>query len=86
MAWEDRSERIDHGAAVFVWEQIANDIAADIASGSLPAGSRLPSEQALSEVYGVARNTIRRAIAELVARSLVAVLHGRGTFVVEQSS
>jgi GntR family transcriptional regulator len=84
VSWDDRAERIDHDAAKFVWLQIADDIAADIASGVLPVGSRLPSEVALAEVYGVARNTVRRAIAELVERGLITVLHGRGTFVVEQ--
>jgi DNA-binding transcriptional regulator YhcF (GntR family) len=44
--------------------------------------SRLPSEQALGdEVYGVARATVRRAIASLVEQGLVVVVHGRGTFV-----
>lgn len=82
MAWDDRRDRVDHDAARFVWQQIADDIAADIASEVLPSGQRLPSEQALAEVYGVARGTVRRAVGELVERGLVVVLHGRGTFVV----
>lgn len=80
MSWEDRSGRLDHNEPRFVWQQIADDLAADIESGALPAGSRLPSEAALAEVYGVARGTIRRAIADLVERGLLVVLHGRGTF------
>ncbi|MFL6123732.1 GntR family transcriptional regulator [Actinophytocola sp.] len=82
MAWGNRADRIDHEGPRFVWQQIADDIAADIDSGALPANSRLPSEQALGdEVYGVARATVRRAIASLVEQGLVVVVHGRGTFV-----
>jgi GntR family transcriptional regulator len=47
-----------------------------------PVDSRLPSEQALAEeVYGVARATVRRAIASPVEKGLLVVLHGRGTYV-----
>jgi len=82
MAWDNRADRIDHEGPRFVWQQIADDIAADIRSGVLPANSRLPSEQTLGdEVYGVARATVRRAIASLVEDGLLVVLHGRGTFV-----
>jgi DNA-binding GntR family transcriptional regulator len=82
MAWGNRADRIDHDGPQFVWQQIADDIAADIRSGVLPANSRLPSEQALAaEVYGVARATVRRAIASLVEEGLLVVVHGRGTFV-----
>ncbi|MGD0706158.1 MAG: GntR family transcriptional regulator [Trebonia sp.] len=36
--------------------------------------------------YGVSRDTIRRAIQELVSEGRLVVLHGRGTFVVQQES
>jgi DNA-binding GntR family transcriptional regulator len=78
MDWGDRAGRIDHDGARFVWEQIAEDIAADIASGELVGGARLPSEQAL------ARATVRRAIASLVDRDVLVVRHGRGTFVAKR--
>ena len=82
MGWGNRADQIDHEGPRFVWQQIADDIAADIRSGALPANSRLPSEQALAdEVYGVARATVRRAIASLVEQDLLVVVHGRGTFV-----
>lgn len=82
MAWGNRADRIDHEGPRFVWQQIADDIAADIRSGALPASSRLPSEQALAdEVYGVARATIRRAIASLTGEGVLVVMHGRGTYV-----
>ncbi|WP_209648130.1 GntR family transcriptional regulator [Kibdelosporangium banguiense] len=65
-----------------MWQQVADDIAADVESGVLPSGSRLPSEQVLADdVYGVSRPTVRRAIAALVERGMLTVVHGRGTFV-----
>lgn len=82
MTWGNRADRIEHEGPRFVWQQIADDIAADIHSGALPVNSRLPSEQALAdEVYGVARATVRRAIASLVEEGLLVVMHGRGTYV-----
>jgi len=84
MGWGDRSGRIEHGGPALVWEQVRDDLAADIASGDQPVGSRLPSEQALAEVYGVSRPTVRRAIAALVERGMLTVVHGRGTFVIER--
>lgn len=84
MAWGNRADRIDHEGPRFVWQQIADDIAADVRSGVLPVNSRIPSEQALADdVYGVARATVRRAIASLVEEGLLLVVHGRGTFVAE---
>lgn len=84
MAWEDRSGRIDKDGPKLVRDQVADDIAADIEAGTLRAGARLPSEPELAEVYGVARITVRAAIAQLVERGLVVVVHGRGTFVAER--
>nr|WP_042182841.1 GntR family transcriptional regulator [Kibdelosporangium sp. MJ126-NF4]CEL15076.1 Transcriptional regulator, GntR family [Kibdelosporangium sp. MJ126-NF4] len=82
MAWEDRRDRIDRDGPALVWQQIADDIVADIDSGVLPPGARLPSEQALADdVYGASRPTIRRAISALVEQQRLTVVHGRGTFV-----
>jgi GntR family transcriptional regulator len=84
MAWEDRSGRIDHSGPELLWQQVADDIRSDIGSGALAAGAKLPSEPELSEIYGVARVTIRRAIIELRAEALLTVTHGRGTFVTKR--
>jgi DNA-binding GntR family transcriptional regulator len=81
MAWEDRSGRIDHGGPELLWRQVADDIRADIASGALPPGAKLPSEHELGDIYSVARVTVRRAIIELRGEGMLTVTHGRGTFV-----
>jgi GntR family transcriptional regulator len=61
--------------------RVANDIAARIKSGELAPGTRLRSELDLSERYGVAYQTIRRAMKVLRERGLIVSIQGRGTFV-----
>lgn len=51
----------------------------------LAADARLPSELELADQYGVSRDTIRRAIQQLVNEGRVVVLHGRGTWVTDAS-
>jgi DNA-binding GntR family transcriptional regulator len=80
MALEDRSSRIDHDRPI--WQQVAGDIEADIRSGALAPGARLPAEDDLVIMYGVARNTVRRAIEGLRERGLAETFQGRGTYVV----
>ena len=53
--------------------------------GEVAVDDRLPGELELAEQYGVSRDTIRRAIQELVTSGRLVVLHGRGTFVKPQS-
>ncbi|MBV9025295.1 MAG: winged helix-turn-helix transcriptional regulator [Streptomycetaceae bacterium] len=68
----------------YIYEQVADLIAADIASGRLPKGARLPNERDLGKEYGgVAPGTARRAVRELRERGLVVTLPNRGTFVVD---
>ena len=43
-------------------------------------GERLPTERTLCEQYGVARNTLRRALKQLEEQSLIERHIGRGTF------
>jgi len=43
--------------------------------------ARLPPERELASDYGVAYDTVRRAMALLRERSLIITVHGRGTYV-----
>jgi GntR family transcriptional regulator len=82
VAWDDRRNRIERDGPALVWQQVADDIEADIASGALPKNQKLPSEQELADdIYGVSRPTVRRAIAHLVEKGLLTVVRGRGTYV-----
>ncbi|MBB6350913.1 DNA-binding GntR family transcriptional regulator [Nonomuraea muscovyensis] len=62
--------------------RIAEDIRSRIRQGDPPAGALLPSEAVLARTYGVARGTVRQAVAELERVGLVASEAGRGRRVV----
>ena len=66
----------------YVWQEVADAIAAEIRQGRPPVGGRLPNERELAAQHGVALNTVRRAVRELRERGLVATLPNKGTFVV----
>lgn len=52
-----------------------------IRTSGLGVGDRLPPERALAEQLGVARNTIRKSMSQLVAEGTISRHVGRGTFV-----
>lgn len=68
-----------------VYVRVAADIAARIASGELAPGTRLRSERDLADHYGVAYGTMRRAMQHLREQGLIVTIHGRGTFIAQQS-
>jgi len=63
------------------FRQIADQLRQAIQRGDLAPGGRVPSEAELIKHYGVARMTVRQAVAELKAEGLVIAEHGRGVFV-----
>ncbi|MER6491156.1 GntR family transcriptional regulator [Streptomyces griseorubiginosus] len=63
--------------------RIAEDLRRQIETGELHPGDKLPSERALAETYGAARNTAREAIRILAEQGLVTAKHGSGVFVRE---
>jgi len=66
------------------YRAIADQLARDIASGSLAAGARLPTHRALATQIGVTVGTVSRAYAEAERLGLISGEVGRGTFVREQ--
>jgi GntR family transcriptional regulator len=75
---------IDPDAPKLIYEQVADHIAARIASGELGPGAKLPAERDMAVEYHVAYDTIRRATALLRERGLIITIVGRGTFVVPE--
>lgn len=53
----------------------------DIATGALAPGSRMPSERALAEAYGVSRQTVREAVIALEIAGLIEIRGGSGMYV-----
>jgi GntR family transcriptional regulator len=66
-----------------LYAQVESVIIGRISNGSLPPGTRLPSEDDLVQEYAVSRTTIRAAIQSLVQRGLVEIRRGKGTFVTQ---
>jgi len=64
--------------------QLAARLTADITSGKLAPGARLPTEQEMIAATGVSRTVIREAVAALRADRLVVTRQGVGAFVAEQ--
>ncbi|MET3984233.1 winged helix-turn-helix domain-containing protein [Streptomyces sp. PvR034] len=80
------ASEIDHESATPVYQQIAAYVIADIDSGALPVGRRIPSESAMVQRFGVARETARNAVAYLRDRGYVHTVPQRGTFVLDRSA
>ena len=64
------------------YTRLENDLRQDILSNRLAGGEALPTEKELSDRYGISRNTVRHALANLVDEGLLSKVHGSGTFVV----
>lgn len=62
-------------------DRLAVRLAAQIESGVLRAGDRLPTEQQLATVHGVSRTVVREAMHQLKSRALVVVRQGSGVSV-----
>ncbi|MFJ9557890.1 GntR family transcriptional regulator [Nocardiopsis sp. NPDC101807] len=63
------------------YHRIADALRSRIADGDLAPGDAIPSESALGEEFGVARTTVRRALAELASERLVETVPGTGRVV-----
>lgn len=63
--------------------QVEESLAKSMVDGALLQGARLPSEDNLIERYAVSRTTIRTAVQSLIARGLVEIRRGKGTYVTE---
>jgi len=65
-------------------DEFAARLSADITSGRLPPGSRLPTEQEMIAATGVSRTVVREAVAALRAEGLVVTRQGVGAFVTDR--
>ena len=66
------------------YDGIYHSIKKRIEAQEYPYHSLLPSENTLREEYACSRNTVRRALAELVADGYVQTMQGRGVRVIYQ--
>lgn len=66
------------------FESIYKDLKRRIETQEYEYQSLLPSENTMVQIYGCSRNTIRRAVGDLVEEGYVQSLHGKGVRVIYQ--
>lgn len=67
------------------YKEIADSLERDIQDGKFNALKKLPTEDELITQFEVSRNTIRKAITQLVNRGYIYQVQGSGMFLREQS-
>lgn len=72
--------------AELIEKQIERYFMQRILSGEMPAGTRLPSNQALAATWSTSCSTVQRALANLTATGLLERATSRGTFVRSQQN
>ncbi|MFD3560848.1 GntR family transcriptional regulator [Streptomyces sp. NPDC058686] len=72
---------IDHEGPVTPYRQLAGILRARIERGDWQPNRAISSETQLVQQYGLARTTVRRAIAVLIEEGLVFTVPQRGTYV-----
>ncbi len=76
--------RVETSSGMPITRQIAAQIRAQCASGTLKPGDRLPSVRVLAAELAVNQNTILRVYERLTAEGLLERRHGDGTFVADR--
>jgi GntR family transcriptional regulator len=72
---------LNPGSPLPLYQQLAELLSREIASGALGPGGRLPSEPELARRHRIGRPTVRQATELLVQRGLIERRRGSGTFV-----
>lgn len=72
---------INSKSDVPIYRQLSDMIMADIKSGKLVEGTKLPTVRELSDELELAKGTVKRAYDELHKNGMIEMTQGRGTFV-----
>lgn len=76
-----RSIHVDRDGSDPLWVQLKNQFEEAITSGALPEDSRIPSEQALCDMFEVSRPVVRAALSALANEGRVIKQARKGMFV-----
>jgi GntR family transcriptional regulator len=71
-------------SAAPLYVRIQETLRAQIASGRLGVGAKLPSESELAESFATTRMTVRQALAQLTFEGLIVRRMGSGTYVADR--
>ncbi|HTK01833.1 MAG TPA: FadR/GntR family transcriptional regulator [Bordetella sp.] len=85
MALDNKNRRAGSSTAAepTLADQVTQLLARQIRSGIYPVNARLPTEQLMTETYGVSRTVVREAISRLKSEGLVETRQGSGTIVLD---
>ena len=75
---------IDRKSVLPLYYQLKEILKEEIDVGKFKPGERIPSENELSTMLGISRNTSQQAIADLVSEGILYRVQGKGTFVAEK--
>ena len=64
-----------------IYQRLADSLRRSVIDGSLKPGDRAPSDAVLTEQYGLAPGTVRKALDVLVVEGVFERFQGKGTFV-----
>lgn len=73
-------ENRDNKSAKLKYNQIEEELKALILEEKIKPGEKMPSENVLSKQYGVSRQTVRKAISDLINEGYVYAVQGSGTY------
>ncbi|MBJ8101981.1 GntR family transcriptional regulator [Bacillus cereus group sp. N11] len=72
---------LQHESLIPLYHQLIERLKNSIEKGHWKLGDKIPSENQLMEQFGVSRNTVKKAIEELVQEGILYRIQGKGTFV-----
>ena len=78
--------RIDPSSGEPPFEQVRRQVAEGAASGSMPAGHRLPTVRALAATLDLATNTVAKAYRALEADGVIETRGRAGTFIASRTT
>jgi GntR family transcriptional regulator len=76
-------DAIDFGSPIPYYAQLIQLLKSKIDRGDWPAGSQLPGEPELCNLYRISRTVVRQALGEMEQQNLIIRRKGKGTFVAE---
>lgn len=76
---------LDNKSRLPIYEQIVNEMQAQVVKGILEPGDRVPSIRELAALLGINPNTVSKAYQELERLEILSTVKGRGTFITEQT-
>ncbi|WP_077328822.1 GntR family transcriptional regulator [Virgibacillus siamensis] len=75
------AKRLDHGSFVPLYHQLKEILKEKIESGEWSPGEKIPSENEFRNDYEISRNTVKKALDDLVQEGFLRRIKGKGTFV-----